>query len=380
MSNSDSPLPPIIILDGGLGTTLADHHNCVFDDSTPLWSSHLLLTPSGRETLSNVQTAFATAGANVILTPTYQASYEGFKRSGVGEKEAGKLMRGAVDISKKALESGCRKEETSRYGMQMKGWLALGLGAYGATMLPGAEYSGNYDNEHVGVKQLKDWHLKRMSAFIPSSEDAAEDRKEKIKCWKNVDLVAFETLPRLDEILAVREVMAAADPKNEKSFWISCVFPGDGNALPDGSSIKEVVAAMLGKRENASRPWGVGINCTKVNKVEGLIVDLEKAIEELLGPEAENGKKDETGWPALVVYPDGTNGEVYNTTTKVWEKREEGCESRAGWDETIYGIVNRARERRLWKQILVGGCCKTTPEDVGKLRKRIDSGLESAQH
>lgn len=31
-----------------------------------------------------------------------------------------------------------------------------------------------------------------------------------------------------------------------------------------------------------------------------------------------------------------------------------------------------ARERGFWKDIFVGGCCKSTPEDIGKLRRRID--------
>lgn len=379
MPNLNSPLPPVLLLDGGLGTTLADHHNCVFDHSTPLWSSHLLLTPSGRETLSNVQTAFAIAGADVILTSTYQASYEGFKRSGIDEQEAGKCMRGAVEISRKALESKYEKGKASQHGVRMGGKVALGLGAYGATMLPGAEYSGEYDDEHVGVQQLRDWHLNRISAFVPDSKDIGEEGNEKAKCWEDVDMVAFETLPRLDEILAVREVMAAVDPREAKSFWISCVFPGDGNALPDGSSIKEVVAAMLGKRENATRPWGVGINCTKVGKVEGLLVEFENATKELLEAEGKNSRKDNEGWPALVVYPDGTNGEVYNTATKVWEKRENAHTSGAGWDETIYGIVSRVRERKLWKKILVGGCCKTTPDDIRKLRVRIDPDSDNSQ-
>lgn len=47
--------------------------------------------------------------------------------------------------------------------------------------------------------------------------------------------------------------------------------------------------------------------------------------------------------------------------------------AQAPWDEQLFNIVTRARERRLWKEIFVGGCCKTTPEDIGKLRKRIDN-------
>jgi homocysteine S-methyltransferase len=42
------------------------------------------------------------------------------------------------------------------------------------------------------------------------------------------------------------------------------------------------------------------------------------------------------------------------------------------WDEMLMGIVDRARGRGGWKSILVGGCCKTTPLDIAKLRKRID--------
>jgi homocysteine S-methyltransferase len=61
---------------------------------------------------------------------------------------------------------------------------------------------------------------------------------------------------------------------------------------------------MLGKREGARRPMGVGINCTRVGKVEGLIEEFGSAIREL------DGIGEVTEWPSLVVYPDGTMGEV----------------------------------------------------------------------
>ena len=95
-----------------------------------------------------------------------------------------------------------------------KGRVALSLGAYGATMIPSQEYSGKYDGERMSVSGLKEWHLKRLRAFAPSSEAGAGaarsyslDEEERRKCWENVDLVAFETLPLLHEITAVRQVM-----------------------------------------------------------------------------------------------------------------------------------------------------------------------------
>jgi homocysteine S-methyltransferase len=298
-------LPPLILLDGGLGTTLADRYNCVFDERTPLWSSHLLLSEAGRATLSSVQRSFARCGADVLLSATYQASYEGFARSGVREeKEAARLMRGAVGIARESFEG------------EMGGKVALGLGAYGATMSPGQEYSGSYDSARDGVDGLREWHLRRMGAFMPGFGEEGEEKEREV-CWESIDSVAFETLPRVDEVVAVREVMEKVNGLvrgREKRFWISCVFPGKGNVLPDGSSVGQVVHAMLGEGKGA-RPMGVGINCTRVGKVEGLVVEFERKTGEMIERGEIEGK-----WPSLVLYPDGTRGEVYNTTTKEWVK------------------------------------------------------------
>ncbi|PQE12569.1 homocysteine S-methyltransferase protein [Rutstroemia sp. NJR-2017a BBW] len=169
--------------------------------------------------------------------------------------------------------------------------------------------------------------------------------------------------------------LSSGSEGSEKRFWISCVFPGlEGDErwrLSDGSTIPQVVDAMLGRREGEAVPWGIGLNCTKVEKVENLVLEFEKEVKKLL----DSGEIAE--WPALVIYPDGTaRGEVYNTTTKVWEVKERGDEKGDGqkrsWDEEMEVIVRRARERRFWREILVGGCCKTTPVEIEKLRGRID--------
>ncbi|KAH6671093.1 Homocysteine S-methyltransferase [Halenospora varia] len=337
----------IHLLDGGLGTLLADRYECAFNESHPLWSSHLLVDEAGRETLLAAQRSFANAGADVILTATYQASFEGFAttkidgKNGFGETEARRCMQEAVRIARNAGKEGN---------------VALSLGAYGACMVPGAEYSGKYDAEHRSIDQLKAWHATRLSVF--SSASGSKD------CWDNVDLVAFETLPVRNEILAARQVMSIIPDGEEKPFWISCVFPGEPNTLPDGTTVKDAVDAMLGKDKGAT-PMAIGINCTKVGKVEGLVIEMEDAINGMIG------KGEVAMWPSLVIYPDGTRGEVYNTTTKQWEKKET-IEISGSWDETMFNIVQNAKTRGSWKEVFVGGCCKTTPEDISKLRRRID--------
>lgn len=301
---------PILILDGGLGTTLKDQYHAEIDDANrPLWSSHLLISDPAK--LLDVQTAFADAGADIILTATYQASLKGFARTidpedgslGIPREVAEAYMRSAVGISRASFKN----VQATRGG----GNVALSLGAYGATMVPSQEYTGEYDNGHKSVEQLRDWHKARLNIFTEGEG-----------VWHDVDMVAFETVPLLAEIEAVRQTISmaqqnSADSQREKPFWISCVFPGNDLRLPDGSSVGDVVRAMLAKQENAAMPFAIGINCTKIGKVAQLLREYEASVKRMI----EAGELNHS--PALVLYPDGTKGEVYNTTTHEWEMPEQ---------------------------------------------------------
>lgn len=350
----------ILLLDGGLGTTLEDHHDVKFSSKdTPLWSSHLLL--SSPQTLLEVQTAFAKAGADVILTATYQASYDGMAKTPMiahwkhekhpkdAPAEAKAMLTSAVSISKNAVQQNGRP-----------GLVALGLGAYGATLIPSQEYSGDYGEIDRGT--LHQFHQARLDAFIHDEE-----------AWRNIDIIAFETLPTLGEIIAVRDVMQTCQDivdghkvKNfqSKPYWISCVFPNDDDGLPDGSSIELVVRAMLKKDHYSPRPYAIGINCTKVHKISRLVKKFEAARHKL-------GENYFT-LPRLVIYPDRAGDGVYDSKTQKWVGGESDG---VPWDEQMFELVREIQQRGKWEGILVGGCCKTTPEHIAKLRKRIDELL-----
>lgn len=310
--------PPVLLLDGGLGTTLDDFYAVKFSHMTPMWSSHLLL--SAPETLLAAQTAFASAGADILLTATYQASFNGFHLTPrlpshtdgdhhvsdpYTKEEATSFMRSAISLARKALSSGslASANDTARR-------IALSLGAYGATLIPSQEYSGKYDSAHQSIPQLAEWHAERLLAF---STDPAT--------WKSISLIAFETLPMLNEIWAVRRAVDSVcedrpSCPESKGFWIACVFPnsdeGMQNRLPDGSTVRQVVEAMLKPGQGLAAPMGIGINCTKIGRLRALLSLYETAVKDIV--EAEGLE-----WPSLVIYPDGTTGEVYNTTTQTWE-------------------------------------------------------------
>lgn len=285
----------IQILDGGLGTSLQDKYGVQFDStSTPLWASHLLVADP--TTLQSCQQDFGAAGVDVLLTATYQVSPEGFARTktaeypdGIPATAIGPFLQTAVDVAERAKVRDSAK-------------IALSLGPYGACMIPGQEYSGAYDAEHDSEESLYRWHLERLRLFLGADGDLVS----------RMQYVAFETLPRLDEVRAVRR--AIRDSGIKAPFWISCVFPHEDDCLPDGSSVEQVVRAAVVPVQDGLVPWGIGINCTKVHKLPGLVEKFGACVAEAIS----SGQI--TNAPSLVLYPDGTNGEVYNTTTQTWER------------------------------------------------------------
>lgn len=370
-------LCPILLLDGGLGTTLeSPPYNVHFSSSTPLWSSHLLI--NAPDTISAAQTDFVKAGCDVLLTATYQASYEGFaatKRElnqsspppseqvphpqGYDRVEAAEYMRRAVAISREVLPRSSDAEISKL--------VALSLGAYGACMIPSQEYTGNYEPASLRTAEgLRDWHQDRLAALTDSKDT-----------WGMIDIIAFETIPVINEIHAARKAMRDV-PLADRMWYISCVFPNEDLRLPDGSSVEEVVRATLQDDDDGlPTPWGVGINCTKLNKLEGLIKQFETAVAKLrVEGKAQKTSPDEAKGQRLwlVLYPDGATNQVYNTSTQEWEQTDEATNvDERTWDERVFQIVRQTHEREVWGGILVGGCCKTSPRDISNLRARLDA-------
>ena len=286
-------MTPIRLLDGGLGTSLEDIFHVNYDASTPLWSPHLLL--ESQDTLLKCQKQFGEIPVDVILTCTYQVSKDGSSQtrsasypSGVKEDDIPGFLCAAIDIA------GASKHGAAK--------IALSLGPYGACVSPNAEYTGDYDAVHDSLDALQAWHSDWLGLFASIDE-----------ILSRISYVVFETIPRLDEIIAIRRAMASSVLK-DIPFWISCLFPhGNSHKIPHGSTAELAVEAMLDQSDIGAIPFAVGINCTNVTKMAALTRAYEETVEGLLSA----GRT--TTRPSLVLCPDGTMSESFNAETGLWE-------------------------------------------------------------
>src|SRR5689334_15326793 len=101
------PPPPLaaalegapLVLDGGLSNQL-EAQGCDLGDE--LWSARLLADDPGQ--IRAAHAAYVRAGARVLITSSYQATYQGFARRGVAREEATELLGRSVELAREAAE------------------------------------------------------------------------------------------------------------------------------------------------------------------------------------------------------------------------------------------------------------------------------------
>ncbi|CAG7654188.1 homocysteine S-methyltransferase [Actinacidiphila bryophytorum] len=265
-STSAVPFPPAgelaalvaaggtLVLDGGLSNQLADQ-GCDLRD--PLWTARLLADEPGQ--IEAAHRAYVRAGADVLITSAYQASYEGFARRGIGRAEAAGLLRRSVDLARRAA--------AERPGVRV----AASVGPYGAVLADGSEYRGRYG---LTVRELERFHRPRIDAVAAASPD----------------VLALETVPDVDEA----EAMLRAAAPTGLPVWLS--YTVDGERTRAGQPLAEAFALAAGRDEVVA----VGVNCCAPQDVQAA-VELAVAV---------------CGKPA-VAYPN--SGERWNAAAHRWE-------------------------------------------------------------
>ncbi|KAL3582474.1 hypothetical protein D5086_016806 [Populus alba] len=268
------------VVDGGFATEL-ERHGADLND--PLWSAKCLI--SSPHLVRKVHLDYLHAGANIIITASYQATIQGFVAKGLSEEEAELLLRRSVEIACEAREiyyDKCTTKGSLDYiesgnVSRRPVLVAASIGSYGAYLADGSEYSGKY-GDAVSLKTLKDFHRRRLQILAKSG----------------ADLIAFETIPNKLEAKAYAELLEEEEMKIPAWFSFNSK---DAINVVSGDSILECASIA----DSCKRVVAVGINCTPPRFIHGLVLCIQKA----------------TSKP-IVIYPN--SGETYNAELKQWVK------------------------------------------------------------
>jgi homocysteine S-methyltransferase len=251
---SDALRDDTMVLDGGLSNQLADQGQ---DLSGELWSARLLATEPDQ--IVAAHRAYLRAGAQVLISASYQASFGGFSRYGVDSRAAAGLLGESVALARRAgdLEG-------------VPAWVAASVGPYGATLADGSEYRGRYG---LTVGELERFHRPRLEALADAEPD----------------VLAMETIPDIDE---ARGMLAAAAGLGVP-VWLS--YTVDGGATRAGQPLPDAFAVAAGNDQVVA----VGVNCSDPR-------DVREAVESAARV---------TGKP-VVVYPN--SGEQWDAVARRW--------------------------------------------------------------
>jgi homocysteine S-methyltransferase len=339
------------VLDGGLATEL-ERRGVSLDGI--LWSARALR--DAPDAILAVHRDYLEAGADCLLTASYQASTLGFAEAFArqenvagfevndeedSDSKANRALESSPEAavefsaqarifamaraaSRSALQTSVRLADQARAEYRAAGFsrpvlVAASLGPFGAALHNGAEFHGNYA---VSFTELVAFHRERISVLAPSGY------------LQGADLLAFETVPSLEE---ARAIVAALASFPNVAGWVSFSCRDAGQVAHGESMVK--CAELL---DRASQVVAVGINCTPPALITPLLAKLCAG----------------TSKPAIV-YPN--SGEGWDAVRRCWT---------GAADVDGYGAL--AAEWFAAGAQMVGGCCRTGPAHIRAVRGVAD--------
>jgi homocysteine S-methyltransferase len=248
------------------------------------------------------------AGAGVITTASYQATFEGLEEHGLTHAEAKAVFEKSVDLACQAKDAFWAKP-ANRTG-RLRPLVAISIGPYGASLADGSEYNGDYG---LTKAELVAFHQPRFDVLAKTGGD----------------IFAFETIPVLLEAEALVEVLQKWP---EHQAWLSFSCKNEAE-----TSFGDPIETCIDLANDVPQIAAVGFNCTAPEYIGGL-----------LRRSARIAKK------PLLAYPN--SGEKWDDRHRCWTSK--GAHSALA-DCAGDWVKQGAR--------ILGGCCRTTPLDIAAL-------------
>lgn len=290
-----------LVIDGALATELETRGH---DLSHALWSGKTLIEDP--DCIRQVHLDYFLAGADIAITASYQASIIGLQQHlSLSETEAKNLVKLSATLAQEAREQAYNSGVPRTRQLLVAG----SVGPYGAYLADGSEYRGDYT---CTAEEFKAFHRPRIAALLDAG----------------VDFLGIETIPSFNEVRALLELLRSEFPS--ATAWLGCTLK-DASHISDGTPLSEVLSLIS---QHSDQTLAFGINCVPPSTALASLKHMRSL----------------TAMP-LLCYPN--SGETYVPSEHVWTGDKSGRE-----------IRESSLQFRAAGASLIGGCCRTTPEDI----------------
>ena len=116
-----------------------------------------------------------------------------------------------------------------------------------------------YQANELSVEEYQQFHLPRIEELVNAE----------------VDILAIETQPKLDEVLAILELLKEKYP--QQKVYVSYTL-SDDDTISDGTPLPRAIHAL----EDYSQVIAVGINCVKLELVEPALKNMKEITDKHL--------------------------------------------------------------------------------------------------
>jgi homocysteine S-methyltransferase len=219
---------PFTLVDGGLSTVLEEMGE---RPAGLLWTAAVLLDRP--EVITAAHRRYVDAGADVVITSSYQASEAGFVAAGCTPGEARGLLAATTAVARAS-------------GAEI---VAASVGPFGACLGDGSEYHGRYA---ASWAEVREFHRSRLAVLVDSGPD----------------VFAIETVPTIAEADIVVDVLRSL---TDAPAWLTFSCVDDAHTC-GGDLFSEAVERF------APAVTAIGVNCTAPDFVEPLLRDAAAEI------------------------------------------------------------------------------------------------------
>lgn len=233
--------PQVLALDGGLSTAL-EAQGLAIDG--PMWTGELLL--SNPEAVTAAHRSFVDAGADIIITGSYQLSFEGGRRTSWSDDDVERALRNSTAAARIASN-----DDTL---------VAASIGPFGAHLSDGSEFLGRYG---VSAGAIRDYHDRRLDILLATEPD----------------LLAVETMPDLTEVQILLDLLESKSV--DMPYWVSFTVSEPGT-ISGGGTFAEACALV----ENYANATAVGINCSTLSVITPTLSGVETELPFVVYPNA----------------------------------------------------------------------------------------------